>query len=390
MDLNNTKTAFCHLSDKELRRNRFVFGLIRRPILTKMLTKIAKNVVEYNLPLKFLIRKTVYNVFCAGESGDVVLQKMAEMHLSGVNSVLDYVAEGENSEECFSQNLDKILINIELCDQAAPGQFIGVKPSSLTDCEKLKSYGEENLSLEEICEKVEIIGLVDKMTKICERAKAKGVYVYFDAEEFLTQGYFDSIVKSLMKQFNKKDVVVFNTLQLYMKDRIEYLQELIEEFESENIKLGVKLVRGAYLEQERELAKIQNRPSPVYNEKFETDEAYDHAVHLCLKNNQFVYTCLATHNKCSIELGVRLIQDLNIHNHYSCVFFSQLYGMSDNLTYNLAKFHYNSSKYIPYGELTKAIPYLIRRADENTAMNDQSGREYELLNEEYKRRKKRD
>lgn len=349
---------------------------------------MANNVVERNLPLKFLIRSTVYNVFCAGEKSQIVLQRMDEMQAKGVNTVLDYVAEGENSEVCFQQNLNKILTNIELCEKTGPGQFIGVKPSSLADCEKIKSYAEKNLSFKNISKKNEIIGLIDKMTKICERAKQKNVYVYFDAEEYLTQGYFDSIVKTLMKEFNKKNMVVFNTIQLYLKDRVQYLEALIDEFGSENINLGIKLVRGAYLEQERELAKIQNRPSPVFDEKSETDQAYDRAVVLCLKNHQFVHTCLATHNQNSIELGVRSIHDFNIKDHYSRVFFSQLYGMSDNLTYNLAEYSFNSSKYMPYGELKKAIPYLIRRADENTSMSDQSGREYELLNREYIRRQK--
>ncbi len=388
MDLNNTKTAFRHLSDRDLRRNRFVFGLIKRPALSRVLTFLASSVIKYNLPFKFIIRDTVFNVFCAGENSEEVLGTMNKLKTFHVNTVLDYVAEGENSEAIFIQNQKKILRNIDLCSESGPKQFIGVKPSSLTNCECLFDFAKNNLSYADVSERPEIKSLHTRMEEICEYAKGKNVYVYFDAEEYLSQGYFDGIVEDLMKKFNKDQVIVFNTVQLYLTDRITYLNRVISEFREEGVKLGLKLVRGAYLEQERELAKSQNRRSPVFSSKEETDASYNEAVRLCLQNHSFVYTCLATHNQESIELGVKLIDELNIADHYNRVFFSQLFGMSDNLTYNLALSKYNSSKYVPYGELKKAVPYLIRRAEENSSMGGQTLREYEILDREWKRRYK--
>lgn len=387
IDLDNTKVAFQHLTNSELRRNRFVFSVLKQKRITRVLTNCAVWSIRYKLPLNFLLRRTVFNVFCAGENPETATDTIQKLKLFKVNTVLDYIAEGEIAEASFDHNLEKILYNIELCSKVSPGQFIGVKPSSLTNLEKLKFLANNGLTFEEFSDSLEVKKLIARMKRICKFALDRKVYVYFDAEEYITQAYFDEIVEHLMIEYNKNDICVFNTIQLYLTDRPDYLNQLINRFKKANIKLGVKLVRGAYIDQEREWAKKNNSVSPIFPNKLETDQAYNEAIRICLENHKFVHTCLATHNSESIQLGIKLISEFNITDHYYKVFFSQLYGMSDHLTYNLANMNFNASKYVPYGELRKAIPYLIRRAEENSSVNDQSSREFELLNKECTRRK---
>jgi proline dehydrogenase len=193
-------------------------------------------------------------------------------------------------------------------------------------------------------------------------------------------------VEKMMEEFNKQDVLIYNTFQMYRVDRLDYLETLIDRAKSKSYKIGLKLVRGAYYEKEKELAQNLGKVQPVYELKEETDQAYDSAVEICLKNHELVHTCIATHNKESVEKAIVLIQQLGMTDHYNKVYFSQLYGMSDNLTFNLAEANFNSSKYVPYGELEKAIPYLLRRAEENSSIEGQVGREYKLLLEEKSRR----
>ncbi|MEZ4890971.1 MAG: proline dehydrogenase family protein [Crocinitomicaceae bacterium] len=208
-----------------------------------------------------------------------------------------------------------------------------------------------------------------------------------DAEEYSTQFIFDNVVELMMEKFNKKEVIVYNTLQMYLTDRVDYLNKAIAEARAKGYLLGMKLVRGAYVEKEREYAKRDGVPSPVFDTKEGTDRSYDTALEICLRENSLINTCLATHNQASVELAVQLIEEFKIENHHQKIFFSQLYGMSDNLTFNLAASNYNSSKYVPYGEVEKAIPYLMRRAEENSSIEGQVGREYELLLLEKNRRK---
>ena len=228
---------------------------------------------------------------------------------------------------------------------------------------------------------------INRVNKICAEAVSKNVKVYFDAEERSTQDVYDFLVEKMMKTYNTECVYVYNTLQMYLKDRLEYLEYCIEDAEKQKYKLGFKLVRGAYVEKEREEAIQKEISSPVFDTKIETDMAFDKALTICLMNTDLIETCIATHNEKSIQLAIDIIEKNNISDHQHKVYFSQLYGMSDNLTFNLASKKYNSSKYVPYGELEKAIPYLLRRAAENSSIEGQVSREYELLKKEVVRRK---
>jgi proline dehydrogenase len=386
IDLNNVETAFSYKSDKELRNTLFIFKLIQKPKLVKILTKTANLILNYKLPLKFVLKNTVFKVFCAGQNRREAAETMAKLKSHGVNTVLDYVAEGDNTNESFTKNLNTILKNIDFVGNQSNDSFVGVKLSGLEDVEFIKQVELNNGKFDELT-KLRMYLLIERVDQICLLANEKNVKVYFDAEERSTQDVYDYLVESMMAKYNHGKVLIYNTLQMYLKDRISYLEYAIEEAKQNNYLIGMKLVRGAYVEKEREYALKIGIESPVFMSKQETDESFNKAVVMCLKENEFIYTCLATHNQQSVELAIRLIEEFNITNHYEKVFFSQLFGMSDNLTFNLAKGHYNSSKYVPYGEVEKAIPYLLRRAEENSSIEGQTSRELELLTQEKSRRK---
>lgn len=386
IDLNNVETAFSYKSDKELRNTLFIFKLIQKPKLVKILTKTANLILNYKLPLKFVLKNTVFKVFCAGQNRREASETMAKLKSHGVNTVLDYVAEGDNTNDSFLKNLNTILKNIDFVGNQSNDSFVGVKLSGLEDVEFIKQVELNNGKFDELT-KLRMHLLIERVDKICSLAHEKNVKVYFDAEERSTQDVYDFLVESMMIKYNHGKVLIYNTLQMYLKDRISYLEYAIEEAKQNNYFIGMKLVRGAYMEKERHYAELADQPSPVFETKIETDNSFDQAVTICLKEHAVVATCLATHNQQSVELAIKLIEEFNITNHYEKVFFSQLFGMSDNLTFNLAKGHYNSSKYVPYGEVEKAIPYLLRRAEENTSIEGQTSRELELLTQEKSRRK---
>lgn len=387
VDLNNVKVAFSHKNDGELRKTIFIYRLIQRPFLVVILSKVAGWILKYKIPLKFLLKNTVFKLFCAGQNRKEAQITMNKLKEHNVNTVLDYVAEGDNSEASFKINLETILENIRFVSLENKEPFVGVKLSGLEDVDFIKTvgYSDSSSDAEEKRRKEQFI---ERVNEICALAVSKNVKVYFDAEEKSTQDFYDLIVEEMMRKYNKTKILIYTTLQMYMKDRVAYLEYLVEDAKEKEYLIGVKLVRGAYMEKERKYAEIAGVKSPVFETKIQTDYSFDQAVTICLKEYAIVATCLATHNQQSVELALKLIEQNNIINHYERVFFSQLYGMSDNLTFNLAKGHYNSSKYVPYGEVEKAIPYLLRRAEENSSIEGQTSRELELLNQEKSRRKK--
>lgn len=385
IDLNNTEIAFEYKSNSDLKNTLLIYKLIQKPALVNFLTKTAGLIIRYKLPLKFLLKNTVFKVFCAGQNRAEASKTMANLKMHGVNTVLDYVAEGDNSDDSFIKNLNTILANVQFVGDQSNDSFVGVKMSGLEDVDFLKELDPQKEITDPVSKKRFDVFL-SRVDQICALADKMNVKVYFDAEEYNTQHVFDFVVESMMNKYNHGKVIVYNTLQMYLKDRIAYLKYAIEDAKKKNFLVGMKLVRGAYVEKEREYALKAGIESPVFNTKQETDDSFNNAVEICLKEHETVKTCLATHNQKSVELALELIEKYNITDHYHKVYFSQLFGMSDNLTFNLAKYNYNSSKYVPYGEVEKAIPYLLRRAEENSSIEGQVGREYELLRQEKSRR----
>lgn len=386
VNFDDVKTAFSYKSNKELKRTFFVYRLIQKPFMIKLLTQISYWIIKYKLPFKFLLKNTMFQIFCAGSDLNETSKTIRHLKKYNVKTVLDYVAEGDKSEDGFNTNLETILNNIKCVANESPNAFIGVKLSALEDVTFIKQindvyFKEDKSKLERMNQ------FIQRVDKICEVAINNEVKVYFDAEERSTQDVYDFVVEKMMCKFNQRQVYIFNTLQLYLKDRIEYLNYCIDEAKKEDYKLGFKLVRGAYVEKEREEAKLIEKSSPIFETKQETDDAFNKAVEICLKEHKLITTCIATHNQESIQLAIDLIKENKIEDHQDKVYFSQLYGMSDNLTFNLAKKKYNSSKYVPYGEIEKAIPYLLRRAEENSSIEGQVSREFDLLKKEVLRRK---
>ncbi len=387
VNLENLKIAYSYKSTSELKLTHFVFKILQKPNLLKLLKSIASGIIKYNLPFKIFIKKTIFKLFCAGENIDEAFILIKKLEKYKVNSVLDYVSEGEKTETAFLNNTETIVSNIKRVGKECPGNYISVKLSGLEDPLFLKQCNAK------VFPKDPVIGkrfdkLLQRVDLICLTAKENNVILYIDAEDRFMQDIIDAIVEFMMKKYNKQNVIVFNTLQMYLKDRVNYLNQLIEIANTDKFYPGIKLVRGAYVEKEREEALIENRESPVFDTKEETDNSFNTAVDICLKNHHNVMTCIASHNYKSNLLTIELIKKYNIVDYKTKIKFSQLYGMCDGITFNLAASGFSVSKYLPYGEVKKAIPYLIRRSDENTSINGQMNEELNRLELELKNRNK--
>lgn len=386
VNLNNLPTAFSYKRDKELRFTYYVFKMLKNPLLVRLLSEFANGILKYNIPLKSLIKNTVFKIFCSGENLTEAFSTVKKLEKHKVRSVLDYVAEGEKSEKAFTENTSVIIENINKLGQEAPGNAVSVKFTSLED-EAFYKQISGALKDKKGLDNARYERLLRRIDTICYAASENKVIIYFDAEDRCMQDIFDLIVEMMMEKYNKKEAIIYNTLQMYLTDRLSYLRHLLEHSENKNYFPGIKLVRGAYAEKERETALLEKKISPIYPTKEQTDIAFNEALELCLKNHSRVYTCIASHNEYSTRLALDCINRYGITDHYAKVKFSQLYGMRDNLTFNLGAMGYNSSKYLPYGEVKKAIPYLIRRAEENSSIGPQLIEELTRLENELSRRR---
>jgi proline dehydrogenase len=387
IDLEDLETAYSYKSNKELKFTYFIFNILQSQKLVKLLIAFTKAILKYNLPFKFLIRKTVFNVFCAGENINNAFLKIKYLEKFKVKSVLDYVSEGENNDESFDNNTKIIVSNIIRLGKECPGNYISVKISGLEN-PKFLTYCNGMEFVNDLIISPRFDRLINRIDLICKTAHDSKVILFIDAEDRCMQDLFDKISEMMMEKYNKDFAIVFNTLQMYLKDRITYLGTLIEAAERKNYVPGIKLVRGAYVEKEKEKAIKEGKISPVFDTKKETDDSFNQAVEICLREFKKVDSCIATHNNDSTMHAINCIHKYNITNHYSKVRFSQLYGMSDNLTFNLSINGYNSSKYLPYGEVKKAIPYLIRRSEEKSSIDGQIIDEVIRLKKEIERREK--
>lgn len=383
IELRDLRTAFEYKTDTELRFTWLIFVLMKYPLVSKILTTLASAAIRYNLPFKWVIRKTVFRVFCSGENPQEAFHTIKRLHNFQVKSVLDYVSEGEKNQTAYDDTAEKIIRNIKTSVDGTRTDFISLKITGLEDPVFL-----ESVQLSNVVNDIRMRNLINRVNKICGTAFNYRVMVYIDAEESWLQDSIDYLAEEMMRAYNSSRVVVFNTLQMYRRDRIDYLKQLLYKAENEHYLLGIKLVRGAYREKESRLAMEAGKPNPVFNNKEETDLAFTKATELCMLQHNRVVTCIATHNEESIRYALSLIETFGIHDYAEKVQFSQLYGMSDHITFNLSAHGYHASKYLPYGEVEKAIPYLIRRAEENTSVNGQLSRELEMLGLEMKRRGK--
>lgn len=384
-EADNLQVAFNTKTDRELKLAHMLYSLMGKPLLVKTGGFLTVWALKLRLPVKGLIRKTIYQHFCGGETAQQAQQVVQKLATAHVHTVLDYAAEAQETEAGFNMVRDEILRNITLAQTTKAFSYISVKLTGLGHKAIFEKLHERtNLTRKE---QKSFNKTKHRLDDICRAASEANITVYIDAEESWMQDPMDELAETMMFRYNQDRAVVFNTLQMYRTDRISYLHQCLERFHGKHVVLGIKIVRGAYLEKEQERALKYGYPCPVFTVKEDTDRSYNHAIDICLENLDQLELCAATHNEFSTSYLTRRIQKGEIKDHQHRIHFSQLYGMSDNLTFNLAESGYNASKYLPYGDVATAMPYLIRRAEENTSISGQMGRELQLLEMELQRRK---
>eukprot|EP01093_Parvamoeba_rugata_P005263 TRINITY_DN1785_c0_g1_i3.p1 TRINITY_DN1785_c0_g1~~TRINITY_DN1785_c0_g1_i3.p1 ORF type:complete len:391 (-),score=84.71 TRINITY_DN1785_c0_g1_i3:1968-3140(-) len=381
----NTETAFELKSDSELERAYFLFKMISSEPLVRIGTAATNFALKAHLPVEKLIRATVFDHFCGGVNEDDCLPVIDKLYTKGVSSVLDYSVEGKSVENQFDNALAKILKIINFCDEREAMPIVVFKPTGFG---RFLLYQKKTegvaLTSEEEAEWDRIVGRFDA---VCKLAKEKDVEVLIDGEESWMQDAADDLVEEMMRRYNKDVAVVYNTLQLYRWDRLDYLKQLHERAKADGFKIGMKIVRGAYMEKERERALDKGYDSPICENKKATDDNFDETLNYILQNLKDISVFIGTHNELSCYLAMDLMKTRNISKEDNRVWFGQLFGMSDHISFNLAAQGYNVAKYIPFGPVKDVMPYLIRRAEENTSVSGQTSRELSLLKTERKRRK---
>ncbi len=380
----NTEVAFSLKSDSELERAYFLFRMIQNQPMVRIGTAVTNFALKAHLPVEGLIRSTVFDHFCGGVTEDDCLPVIDKMFTKNVHSVLDYSVEGKEEEESFDGALDKILRIIDFCHEKKSIPYAVFKPTGFgrfTLYQKL-SEGEE-LDVEE---REEWNRVVKRFHKVCKSALEKDVPLLIDAEESWMQSAADDLIEELMEIYNKEKAIVFNTLQMYRHDRMKYLKDLYQRAHQKGYHIGMKVVRGAYMEKERERAEEKGYLSPICKDKKTTDDNYNEAITFMMEHPKLALFA-GTHNEESSYLVMQLAEKHKIKSNDARLWFGQLFGMSDHISYNLANKGYNVAKYVPFGPVRDVMPYLIRRAEENTSVAGQTSRELNLLKTERKRRK---
>ena len=385
IDFNDSKSAFKDKSDFDLNRAFFLFQTLNYPTISKFLTIILKVILSLRIPINFLIKLTIFKQFCGGETIFESRKTIDKLWKSSIGTILDYSAEGQENEDDFKDVYEETLKVLDIAKNNPKIPFVVFKLTGLIQFNILKKLSEkEKLSKEE---NSSLIKLNNRLDTICKKAKDISKPIFIDAEESWIQNGIDDLVLSLMKQFNKEKVLIFNTVQMYRHDRLAYLKNLSQIAQSEDFKIGLKIVRGAYHEKEIERALEKGYNIPVHKKKSNTDKDFNNALKFCIENINHISICSGTHNIESSTYLLKLMKEHSIKNNDDRIYSSQLLGMSDNISYNLSNANYNVSKYVPYGPIKKVIPYLIRRAEENRSISGQMGRELKNILEERKRRK---
>jgi len=382
---NNTQTAFQLKSDTELDRAYFLFKMIANQPLVKIGTAVTNFALKANLPVEKLIRATVFDHFCGGVNENDCLNVVDKMYGKGVASVLDYSVEGKDEEDQFEAALQMTLKTIEFAKERMAIPFAVFKPTGFGRIDLFEKVGEKQALSQE--EQVEWNRVVARFDRVCNEAHKNNIALLIDAEESWMQDAADDLVTQMMQKYNKEKAIVFNTLQMYRWDRLDFLKRLQQQAENEGFFIGIKLVRGAYLEKENSRAEEKGYPTPICGSKEATDENYDNTLRYITKNIERISLYAGTHNEQSSYLLMDLMAEIKVKNNDERIWFGQLYGMSDNISYNLANEGYNVTKYLPFGPVKDVMPYLIRRAEENTSVAGQTNRELNLIKTERKRRK---
>ena len=380
----DTQVAFKMKKNFHLYNAIFLFNIITRKLLVTVFTNLTLLMLKMKLPVKWILKRTIYKHFCGGIDLIECQKIISGMYSMNVHSILDYSVEGQKNELSFENSCKKKIDIINSVSKSDAIPFAVFKPSSIGRYDLFKLISsEKNLS---IAEEEEWLRVVSRFHKICNHAMKMKIKILIDAEEFEVQKAIDDLAVQMMSKYNVNNVIVYNTVQMYRWDRLDYLKELINKNSKSKFKLGFKLVRGAYMEKERLLAKKGNYKSPICSTKLDTDKNFDLAVEFMFDNIKKIDFFVATHNENSNYRVMELMNKNSLQNSTEKIWFGQLYGMSDNITFNLAKLGYNVAKILPFGPVENLVPYLIRRAQENSSFEGQSSRELNLLRKELKRR----
>jgi proline dehydrogenase len=385
LHFDDTEVAFSYKTNQQLKKANFIFSLVNHPFISSIATSLVKVGLTLHLPIKGLIKTTVFEHFCGGETIDQSQKTIDTLNRFHVGTILDFSAEGAKTEAGFDKTMEEILKTLDKAKGNPAIPFTVFKSTGLVDIDLLtKVQAKETLSPSET---EAFDHFHTRVEKICERAHQYNIPVMVDAEDSWIQNVIDAIVYEMMKKFNTKQAIVFNTYQMYRSDMLDNLRKAFHEATMHNYFLGVKMVRGAYMEKEAERAEKMDYANPIHPNKAATDEAFNKGLAFCLDNKQRISLMCGSHNEYSNQYLAILIEKHGMKSNDNRVWFAQLLGMSDNISFNLAKAGYNVAKYVPYGPVELVMPYLIRRAEENTSVAGQSSRELTMIRKELNRRK---
>lgn len=384
LDFGNTAVAFQNLSTPRLRQSYRLFKLFQKTWLVKVAPTVAEFTLKTGIPIGQLFSRSVFRHFCGGETIQECEARIAELKRFGIGTILDYATEHVTRDDEFAATIAETLRNIEFAATRPEIPFCVFKPTGVMRFELLEKISAKKPLSDS--EKAEFELAKKRFASACAQAAKYKVRLFIDAEETWIQAVIDELVEEMMRIHNKTQPIIFNTVQMYRTDRLDYMKGVIEAAKKDQYHVGFKIVRGAYMEKERERAQRMGYPSPIYPTKADTDAAYDASLRMCADNWEHVSVCAGTHNEQSTTLLTELIEEKHLSKQDPRASFAQLLGMSDHLTFNLAHHHYNVAKYMPYGRLKRLLPYLARRAQENSAIQGQTARELQLIEKELKRR----
>ncbi len=384
LDFQDTATAFADKSDRQLKEKYRLLRMLNSPMLNSLGTKAAKFALAVGLPVEGLIKSTIFEQFCGGETIEECNAAIEKLAASGIGTILDYSVEGKATEEDFDKTKNEIIRTIERAkgDPNIPFSVFkvtGIAP--LGTLERMSAKKKLDAKGQAKCERI-----TNRVAEICEAAYRAEQPLFIDAEDSWIQDAIDRMATEMMERYNRERPFIYNTLQMYRTDRLQHLKDARRQAKADGYFYAVKLVRGAYMEKERDRAAEMGYESPIHATKVDTDADYDAALDYCMKHHGDMAFVNATHNEASALHLTQLMHDAGIEPNHPNIWFSQLYGMGDSISYILAKHGYNVCKYVPYGPVHDAVPYLIRRAEENTATAGQVSRELEMVTKEMRRR----
>jgi len=388
LSFEDTQIAFEAKSDFQLKKAYWIFATMNQNWLVKLGTFFIKLLLFLHFPIKKLIKISIFQQFCGGETIKDCESTILKLGKSNIGTILDYSVEGEENEKSFQKTKEEIILTILKAKQDLHIPFAVFKLTGIFKSELLEAYQTEaGIQTEE--EDAEFQHSKEILLEICQKAYDEKIKLFIDAEESWIQNSIDELTYEMMEKFNQSETIIFNTFQMYRTDMLENLKKITAIAQEKGFTLGAKLVRGAYIEKERLRAHEDEYSEPIHKDKIDTDRDFDAAIQFCVENLNIIKFCIGTHNEISCKLLCKLMEHQNLPRNHESIFFAQLLGMSDNISYTLAKLGYNVAKYVPYGPVESVMPYLFRRAEENTSIAGQTSREFSLLQKEVLRRKKK-